>query len=818
MNRAKPAPSFSGRPLLALFALLMSASAASAASPQLRLILPRGAQRGTELDLTFNGARLTDAKEIIFYAPGIVVTRFETAADKVKVHVKIAADAPLGEYQARVRTTSGISELQTFWVGPYPTVPATQPAPIHFETPQKIALNVTVSGVIEQEQVHYFQVDAKKGQRLSVEVEGIRLADAMFDPYVAIYNSKHFALITCDDTPLLKQDPFASIVVPADGTYIVAVRDSSFGGAGNFHYRMHVGTFPRPHVLYPCGGKAGENVQAQFIGDVTGPIAQTLQLPADADGERTFYAQKDGQSPPSPNAFRVCPFPNVMEAEPNHKMEEATKATVEPPLAFNGIIAQPGETDFFKFTAKKDHPLDITVFARRLGSPLDSFIDVFTAKGQYIAGNDDSGGPDSYYRFNPPADGEYVVAIRDQLRSGGPDYVYRIEVTPPRQSVVLAIPPANNVGQASQERQTIVIPRGNRFATLVRLTRLNVGGDMNLAALDLPPGVTMRCDPIDGNQQMVPVIFEAAPDAGIGGKLCDLIAKPADEKLGYVARFEQKVDLVIGNNNTSYKSSKVQKIAVAVANEVPFTVKIIEPKVPIVHGGALNLKVVIERKPGFDKPVSIRLLYKQQGIGTAGQVDIPAGKSEAILPLSCTPEAKPGKHRIVALASADIDGPAYVASPLANLEVAQPFIALKVHMSAVEQGQTGQVACEIEPHTPFEGSAKFELLGLPPNTTTEPEEVTAAEKQVIFYLVADPKAQPGQNNSLFCRVTIMKDGEPIVHNLGQGGVLRIDPKSQPKKAAPQVAIVAKPAKPTTAPVKVLSRLEKLRLEQAEAKD
>ena len=41
---------------------------------------------------------------------------------EVKAHLKIAADAKLGEHAMRLRTASGISDLRNFYVGPFPTV------------------------------------------------------------------------------------------------------------------------------------------------------------------------------------------------------------------------------------------------------------------------------------------------------------------------------------------------------------------------------------------------------------------------------------------------------------------------------------------------------------------------------------------------------------------------------------------------------------------------------------------------------------------------------------------------------------------------
>ena len=71
---------------------------------------------------------------------------------------------------------------------------------------------------------------------------------------------------------LAKQDCFLSVVIPEDGEYTILVRETSYRGADNCRYRLHVGNFPRPTVAYPAGGKRGEQVKVQFLGDGAGPI------------------------------------------------------------------------------------------------------------------------------------------------------------------------------------------------------------------------------------------------------------------------------------------------------------------------------------------------------------------------------------------------------------------------------------------------------------------------------------------------------------------------------------------------------------------
>src|SRR5262249_24489955 len=76
-------------PCLLVHALLVP-SAANAASPSLGGIQPRGAQRGTDAVLTFSGARLADAQEVLIYYPGITVKKLEVVNDAtLKVTVGI---------------------------------------------------------------------------------------------------------------------------------------------------------------------------------------------------------------------------------------------------------------------------------------------------------------------------------------------------------------------------------------------------------------------------------------------------------------------------------------------------------------------------------------------------------------------------------------------------------------------------------------------------------------------------------------------------------------------------------------------------------
>jgi hypothetical protein len=796
---------------LATFAILSAFSgAAFADSPAVGKVLPRGGQRGTEVDVTLTGAQLKDAQEIFFYKPGIEVVKLEAASDSsVKVRFKIAADAAPGEYPLRLRTATGISELRTFNVGLFPCVDEKEPNN-KFTDPQKVELNTTVCGTITAEDVDYFVVEAKKGQRLTAEVEAIRLGLTLFDAYVAILDKKRFELDASDDTALLLQDPIASIVVPEDGQYIILVRETSYGGNDNCQYRLHVGTFPRPMAVYPPGGRVGEEVELTFTGDVKGKITQKLKLPSTTSDKFAVWAQENGLMSPSPNWIRVTDLPNVLEQEPNDTREQATVTDLPLPVAFNGVIQKEGDEDWFRFKAKKGEEFDVRVYARVLRSPLDSTLTIFQ-NGQQMATNDDAGGPDSALRFKAPADGDYELRVRDHLRKGGPDFVYRVEFNPVKPMVYAHIP-AYDREPRDQVRQTIVVPKGNRYATWVRVNRAGFGGPMNLSFEGLPPGITYHVDTIAADVDRAIVVFEAAADAKVAGALAEVVARTVDQKVE--GGFRQDVNLVYGApNNTVYFGTRVHKLAVAVAEEAPFKLRIVEPKVPLVQSGTMNLKVVAERKAGFDKPIELRLLWAPPGIGAATTMTMPADKSEVEYPINANGNAALRTWKIAILGEANAgNGIGWVSTPLTPLTVAPPYIAMKIEMATVELGKTTEIVCKLDQLKPFEGKAKVSLHGFPSLVTVEPaeKEITKDDKEVIFKVITDLKSPAGQHKSLFGQIAVIEHGEPIYHSVGSGGIVRIDTPPPPKKDAP----VAKPgeAKPADASAKRLTRLEQLRQE------
>ena len=92
--------------------------------------------------------------------------------------------------------------------------------------------------------------------------------------------------------------------------------------------------------------------------------------------------------------------------------------------------------------------------------------------------------------------------------------------------------------------------------------------------------------------------------------------KPVDDKVTAQSTFTQTADLIVFGNQVAYYQAKVTKLAVAVAEEAPFKLSIVQPKVPLVQGGSMQLKVVAERKDGFNSPITLSMLFNPPELTT----------------------------------------------------------------------------------------------------------------------------------------------------------------------------------------------------------
>ena len=773
--------------------VVAAAALAWAADPQINSLSPAGLQRGSAATLTIRGSGLANVEEILFYSPGFAVKKLEAPKDDTLLAtLEVSPQAELGIHALRLRSRTGVSNLRVFTVGPFPAVAEVEPNQ-RPEQAQRLPLNVTVEGVVQAEDVDWFVVELKQGQRLNVEVEGLRIGTTFFDPFLSIHDAQGRELVRSDDAPLLAQDCLCALIAPQDGEYRIQLRDVAYGGSGGAVYRLHVGTFPRPTAAFPPGGRPGEKLTLHWIGDVAGEFTQDVTLPSDGRSEVAIVPHDGTQQAPSPNVLRVSDLTAVNEVEPNNDPKSATPGQAAP-LALQGVIAAPGDVDFLAFTSRKGQQLDVRVYARRpLRSPLDAVLSIHNAQGGTLASNDDSGGPDSYLRFNVPADGTFLISVTDQLARGGPEYVYRVEITEVAPSLVIRLPERRQYVST-----TLVIPQNNRSALMVAAQRQNFSGELAIAFEGLPAGVTATVLPMPAGMQEVPVLFTAAADAPLAGALVGIVGRATDPNLNVVGRLDQRTMLVRGQNNTDVWGHNADRMATVVAEPIPYSIEIVPPKAPLVRSGSLPLKVVARRAEGFKDPIGLRMLYNPPGISSSGFVTISPEQSEAVIPLTASGGAALGTWKICVTGRSGAPGRGGPDEALrcstqrVDLTVAEPLHKLALSKVAVEQGREVEFRVKVEKLRDFEGKATAELAGLPANTSATPVEFTKDTSELVFKVSAAANARPGRYTSVVCVTRVPWEGEVVTYTQG-GGELRVDAPLPAKAPDKPAAKAAKPA-------------------------
>ncbi len=763
--------------LAAVAGVCLLAMAAQAASPTLGNILPRGGQRGTDVELRFLGTNLADSIDLLWHTPGITFKQVVAAADnEFKCTVTIAPDAPLGRHAVRVRTKSGLSNVFIFSVGALPEIVEAEPNS-DAATAQAITMGTTINGVIPPEDVDYFAVELAAGQKIAAEVEAIRLGHELFDAKLRLFAPSGGEVVSEDDTAAMRQDPAFVYVAPEAGKYMVAISEAAYGGSNGYEYRLHIGQFPRPLAVTPMGGAPGAPAKVTWLGDpeltageVT--VASTLNYTA------TVVAASDKGFAPTPVAFRASDLPDALEVEPNNTRETATAG--QGPGAFDGVIGEKGDEDWFAFDGKKDQVFDLRVWAREMGSPLDSVLEVFNADGGGIFGNDDAAGPDSAGRITLPADGRYTLRVRDHLGHGGATFAYRVEMNPPPVKLSLAL--LNN------EPGMIAVARANHAFGLFNVTRVNFDGPIDVEFRDLPPGVTAEFGQIPAGQTQLPVLFHANAEAAPAGALADMIGRWKNGEAVIKGRFDHNIRLILGNNQTVFDFYQPDRVALAVTEDAPFTLEIPQPKVPMPVNGSRYLRVVATRKDGFTAPIQIGAPWLPTGCGVPGAT-IAEGQNETQIRLEVRGDAPRGEFPLLVVGEA---AGYKVATPFAKITVEEPWLATEVVETQGELGASVSWPVKVTVAKPFEGQFSMEMLGMPKGITAEAQPLTAATTELTFPVVIAADAPEGKHGPFVYQTKITIEGEETICAMG-GAQLKLF-----KPLPPELQAAAPPPPPPPA--------------------
>ena len=423
----------------------------------------------------------------------------------VFAEVTIAPDAKPGRREIRVITKRGVSNALPFFVGQVPEVARkpmkTMKLPVlgkeHLaqrnrplsEEEMRIVVPCTMNGQIAPGEVNRYRFSAAKGQRLVISVKARDLIPYVPDgvpgwlqAVLRLYDSRGNEVAYNDDFRF-NPDPLIYYEVPADGEYVLTINEALFRGRESFVYRITIGELPFITSIFPLGARAGEQVKIEMDGWNLAD-AQILP-PKDASPGRCLIAASNGKYFSNEVPFALDTLPECLDAEPNDQPAQAQKVSL--PIIVNGRIDRPGDWDVFEVDGKAGQTIVAEVNARRLASPLDSFVKITGPDGKIIALNDDhydaasglnTDHADSYVMVKLPADGKYCVHLGDTQRRGGKEYAYRIRISEPRPDFELRVVPS----------RIVVRSNSSTAVTVYALRKDGFDGPIALSFRELPPG------------------------------------------------------------------------------------------------------------------------------------------------------------------------------------------------------------------------------------------------------------------------------------------------------------------------------------------
>jgi hypothetical protein len=650
------------------FACLPLAAYAQLPTAQLTTIFPAGGKVGTSVEVRIGGADLDDVNQLQFSHPGIkAIPKMSPATEFEKSKpipgqftVQIAGDVPPGRYDARVTGRFGVSNPRAFVTSDLPE--ANDPGGnVQPANALAIALDTTVNGVVDSNQVDHFKLPLKAGQRVIIECQAQRI-DSRLDGTLVLVDSAGKELLR--NRGYESRDPLLDFTAPADGEYRIQLYDFTYRGGSEYFYRLTAESTPRIDYIFPPSGLAGSNEQYTLYGrnlpggqpaeglTIAGAPLQKLSvnipLPSDDESRRGLDAAGlvtsnssllDGITYRIGNSNRVrihfAKGSVIRETEPNDQPAQAQ--TVVAPCEVVGQFTPSGDADSFNFAAKKGEVFNLEVYCHRLGLDADPFLLVQKVKKnekgeeviQDIAQVDDPGDranrigsefdtstDDPDYVLTADEDATYRVTVRDQFGASrnDPRFVYRLAIhrgDPDYRLIAYAAPlvaPANN---NAVPLGGCVVRKGGSTMVEVRVDRrYGFNGEIEISAHGLPNGVTapnILIGPAATTGSLIVTAAETAPGWSGSIRVVGRSTLRGNETIRY-ARSGVAV-WNSGNRQQEYIPFRLtSELALSVMDRemLPALVQASEDKVwETSRGGKLEIPIKVTRRGDFKEDLTL---------------------------------------------------------------------------------------------------------------------------------------------------------------------------------------------------------------------
>jgi len=737
--------------LLAVLAIhAMSAWGLSAQpAPILTSISPNRVVRGALVVLELEGKNLGGLRNVLIQGnAGVTVNRrFNLKGGKPALHLRVESDATLSPAQIRVVGAGGVSNAVSLSVIPWPEHNEVEPNNTSDQA-MKLKLPTVVRGAIhETGEVDVFRIAGSRGQVLVADISAHRL-EYPLDATLSLLNSEGQEVASSED--VYGFDPLLLFKLPVDGEYFLRLWDDQIQGSDRHQYLLRIGYVPHVESVYPLGAQRGKPVQLELTGANLGTTSRVrLNLPSGAPlGLQELRVRtENGLSNVFP--FHVSDAPEIHEQEPNDRIRQAQFLSVS--KIMNGRIGQPGDVDFFRFKPDSGRARWVVeVSAQRLGSPLDSLLELREIDGTVLSHNDDTQDKDARIDYDEFVEGrDYIIALRDLLDRGGNGFTYRLSVHPPD-------PPEYVV---SFSPDVLRVHCGGRVPIRCELSQPGkIKDTVIFSATGLPQGVSST-----------PLTLQP------GGKSWGWLFIEASDRAA-IATVPLAVSARTGHGQGSHvrladPDSEDGRAFLSILDRLPFEVTPLIDRAVVHQEGKVKVDILVLRRPGFTGDV--KLVSEELGpaaLCLASDDHLVKGtETQATMVFEASLDTEPGDHQITVRGEATVKGhleTQYI-PPLTIRVKGVPFVfapmRTRLSVTAVPDdspsaARQSDLRVNIERRSKFGGQIDLGIEGLPAGIQSEVSPIPGNQNESIIRLTASERTQSGKKYALWILATTEFNG------------------------------------------------------------
>lgn len=388
---------------------------------------PGALASGATTEIVLRGAKLTRPLKIWTSFSGRVeiIEANPKKPDPAAVHCRISlpAGTPMGLAGIAVANESGASDILPLLIDDLPSI-ADGAANSSAAAAQVVTLPCAIDGVGGGVALDYFRFSAKAGQSIALEVYAARLAQD-FDAVIRILSADGKELLLLDDDSAAGADARGLFTAPADGDYLIELRDNRYKAGGR--YRLRLGDFPLLVPPRPLGVATGSVQAIAPAGLNIGGIAPlSLYLPSDSRGRLPLEFRRPGGAAGA-TWLLASDLSTVLESGEAPANQPSAATTFALPAGLEGVLNAPGDRDEWEFAGKKGERVTFRAITRSVGSPSILSLKLKNAAGAQVAETAVSDSEEDSLPFAIPADGLYRLVVSDLAGRGGPEFVYRVE-------------------------------------------------------------------------------------------------------------------------------------------------------------------------------------------------------------------------------------------------------------------------------------------------------------------------------------------------------------------------------------------------------